>query len=363
MSVRIGGSGLVAPGCSPSPVPSTALHAVGLLPIVLPNAEAFCRPGDRADGSRRAAAPRPPPWFGLLRPLAPAEGVAVVARIRWQRDGARGRCRGDLVFAGDDPCVDSLSELAIVVAGLVVMLAVDLLLLRHSLGPLQRLARLMSEVDPQRPGLRAENLEYAGSEVIVVAEAFNGMLDRLETERRASTRRALGAQEDERRWVARELHDEVGQTLTAVALTAARAAKQGGAQAEAMGEIAASLQQSLIEVRRMARRLRPEALDDLGLVNAMISMCRRIGDHGALQVDVDFATDLPRLGAETDLVIYRVAQEALTNARRHAQASTVKISLARQADRVVLRIDDDGRGFDEPIGESTGLPACVSGRL
>jgi len=248
-----------------------------------------------------------------------------------------------------------LSELAVVVTGLVVMLVVDLLLLRHSLGPLRRLARLMSEVDPQRPGRRAENLEHAGTEVNVVAEAFNGMLDRLETERRASTRRALGAQEEERRWVARELHDEVGQTLTAVALKAGRAARQGGAQAETMSEIAASLQQSLIEVRRMARRLRPEALDDLGLVNAMITMCRRIGDHGALQVDTDFATDLPKLSAETDLVIYRVAQEALTNARRHAQASTVTVTLACEADRVVLSVGDDGRGFDEPVGESNGL--------
>jgi len=248
-----------------------------------------------------------------------------------------------------------LSELAVVVAGLVVMLAVDLLLLRHSLGPLRRLARLMREVDPHQPGRRAEDAEYAGSEVIDVAEAFNGMLDRLEAERLASTRRALGAQEDERRWVARELHDEVGQTLTAVALKAARAARQGGAQAETMSEIAASLQQSLIEVRRMARRLRPEALDDLGLVNAMIAMCRRIGDHGALRVDVDFASDLPQLGTETDLVIYRVAQEALTNTRRHAQASTVTVALAHDAEHVVLTVCDDGRGFLEPVGESNGL--------
>jgi two-component system sensor histidine kinase UhpB len=248
-----------------------------------------------------------------------------------------------------------LSELAAVVAGLVVMLAVDLLLLRRSLGPLRRLARLMSEVDPQRPGRRAEGVEYTGSEVIDVAEAFNAMLDRLETERLASTRRALGAQEEERRWVARELHDEVGQTLTAVALKAARAAKEGGVQAGTMSEIAASLQQSLIEVRRMARRLRPEALDDLGLVNAMIAMCRRIGDHGALRVDVDFASDLPQLGVETDLVIYRVAQEALTNARRHAQASTVTVALARDAAHVVLTVCDDGHGLLEPVGESNGL--------
>ena len=248
-----------------------------------------------------------------------------------------------------------LSELAVVVAGLAVMLAVDLLLLRHSLGPLRRLARVMSEVDPQRPGRRAEGLERAGSEVIAVADAFNAMLDRLETERRQSTRRALGAQEDERLRVARELHDEVGQTLTAVALQAGRAARQGGAQAETMGEIAASLQQSLIEVRRMARRLRPEALDDLGLVNALITMCRRIGDHGELQVDVEFANDLPRLGDETDLVIYRVAQEALTNARRHAQASAVTVALARDAEHVVLTVCDDGRGFLEPVGESNGL--------
>ena len=105
----------------------------------------------------------------------------------------------------------------------------------------------------------------------------------------------------------------------------------------------------------MANRLRPEALDDLGLVNALIAMCRRIGDHGALRVDVDFARDLPQLGTETDLVIYRVAQEALTNARRHAHASTVTVALAREADHVVLTVCDDGRGILEPVGESNGL--------
>ena len=115
------------------------------------------------------------------------------------------------------------SELSILSAGLFGMLAVDLLLLRRVFGPLRRLAALMGAVEPGQPGRRAEPQDGSGREVIALAEALNGMLDRLEDERRESARRALAAQEAERSRIARELHDEVGQTLTAVALRAERA--------------------------------------------------------------------------------------------------------------------------------------------
>ena len=107
------------------------------------------------------------------------------------------------------------------------------------------------------------------------------MLDRLERARREAARTALAAQEAERLRVARELHDEIGQTLTAVMLQAERAADEDPAQAAAaLGRVAEAVHESLDELRRIARELRPEALDDLGLVNALIALCSRVDAQG-----------------------------------------------------------------------------------
>ncbi len=132
--------------------------------------------------------------------------------------------------------------------GLVLMLAVDLFLLRRVLGPLRRLATVMGAVEPDQPGRRAESSSDAGPEVVALAEALNSMLDRLEDERRESGRRALLAQESERARIARELHDEVGQTLTAVALRAERAAAAPDGRDQALREIGESVARSLDDV-------------------------------------------------------------------------------------------------------------------
>ena len=241
------------------------------------------------------------------------------------------------------------------VAGLAVMLIIDLLFLRSALAPLRRLTALMGSIDPLRPGRRIGELGWTGREVETLGRAFNEMLDRLEAERRESGRRALAAQEGERIRVARELHDELGQTLTAAALRAESAAEGHGSQTDALHQIAEALQRSVNEVRRIARELRPEALDDLGLVNALLALSARITANGGPWVDRDFAPDLAPLGGEVDLVIYRVAQEALTNALRHSGATRISIGLSSDHDRVVLTIRDNGRGSTASIEEGTGV--------
>jgi len=229
--------------------------------------------------------------------------------------------------------------------GLVVMLAVNLILLRRVLGPLRRLATVMGSVEPAQPGRRAEPSASAGREVVALAEALNSMLDRLEDERRESGRRALVAQESERARIARELHDEVGQTLTAVALRAEQAAAEPDRRREALSEIADTVQRSLDDVRRIGRELRPEALDDLGLVNALMALCSRIGRQGRMKVRRELDGTLPALSDEVELVIYRVAQEALTNALRHADAREVTVSLQPRDGQVVLSVADNGCGM------------------
>jgi two-component system sensor histidine kinase UhpB len=243
-------------------------------------------------------------------------------------------------------------ELLVLAIGLAVMLAVDLLLLRRAFAPLRRLAAVMSAVDPAQPGRRAEAPESAGREVVALATALNAMLDRLEGERRESARRTLEAQESERTRIARELHDEVGQTLTAIALRAERAAEGDGAeQSRALTEIADTVLQSLEDVQRIGRELRPEALDDLGLVNALIVLCGRVDGQARPRVRRSLEWDLPPLSPEVELVIYRVAQEALTNVLRHAGATEVTVSLRQTAHSIVLSVSDNGRGLPPQIAD------------
>ena len=253
----------------------------------------------------------------------------------------------------------TLGELVIVTGALMAMLGATFLLLRRALLPLRELTALMHSVDPLDPGRRLTGASHSDAEVATLAEAFNAMLDRLEQERRASVRRALAAQEEERSRIARELHDELGQELTAVAMQSERAAHNTPADSQTtLEEIAEAIRQSIDHVRRIARRLRPEALDDLGLVNALISLCRRISQQSGVRIEPDLANKVPSVTPETELVIYRVAQESLTNAVRHAQASNITLSLTTVGDHITLLVRDDGRGIDAPLPDDT---AGVSG--
>jgi two-component system sensor histidine kinase UhpB len=224
-----------------------------------------------------------------------------------------------------------------VAVGLVLMLAANLLLLRHTLRPVQRLVERMRTVDLLRPGQRLP--EEGGLEVGQLVRVFNQMLDRLESERRESGARALRAQESERARIARGLHDEVGQVLTGVLLQL-----EGEGRSE---ETKAAVRQALDEVRRIARELRPEMLEHLGLVSALIELSRKFADQSGLRIDRDFSDRLPPLSDDAELAVYRVAQESLTNVARHAHASRVGIALEPGPGSVVLRVVDDGRGMDE----------------
>jgi two-component system sensor histidine kinase UhpB len=224
-----------------------------------------------------------------------------------------------------------------VAVGLAVMLAANLVLLRHTLRPIERLVERMRSVDLLRPGQRL--VEEGGLEVAQLVGVFNQMLDRLEAERRESGRRALKAQEEERARIARGLHDEVGQVLTGVLLQL-----EGEARSEETKE---AVRQALEEVRRIARELRPEMLEHLGLVSALIELSRKFAGQSGLRIERRFAADLPPLSEEAELAVYRVAQESLTNVARHAQASHVELELEPGACSVVLRVVDDGRGMDE----------------
>jgi two-component system, NarL family, sensor histidine kinase UhpB len=245
-------------------------------------------------------------------------------------------------------------QFLVLLAGFVVLVGVNLLVLRRVLRPLLRLTELMSSVDPDRPGKRLSGAEPRSAEGQELAAAFNAMLDRLESARHQAARTALAAQEAERLRVARELHDEIGQTLTAITIQAERAAESDPASASAaLNEIAAAVRESLDEVRRIARELRPEALDDLGLVNALIALCNRVNVQDGPIVERRLQGTLPSLSPDVELVIYRIAQEGLTNAVRHSGAARVTLSLEADAEMLTLRVADDGGGMPPHLPDNT----------
>lgn len=242
--------------------------------------------------------------------------------------------------------LDALDEAAVGLAGLTLMLVVNLLLLRRAFAPLRRLARLMGEFNPLRPGPRGQ-VEAGVAEMTELTMAFNQMVDRLERERRQSAGQALAAQEGERRRLARELHDEIGQSLTGLLLELEHVLRQAPPQlADDLLAARESARSSLEEVRNIAQRLRPEALDDLGLRSALTHLAERIAGQTELRVARQLDADLPELSQEAELVVYRVAQEGLTNAVRHSGASSVNLQLKRRGARVRLRVIDDGSGLN-----------------
>lgn len=237
-------------------------------------------------------------------------------------------------------------EVLVLAGGLGAMLVVNLLLLRRALSPLRELSDQMEQIDLRDPARRLSGSETYGPALTRFVETFNAMVDRLAEERRAGARAALTAQERERLRIGRALHDEAGQTLTAIALEVERAASDGPpAQREQMAALAAQLHASLDEIRRISRDLRPEALDDLGLINALIALASRADRQARLRIERRLSAELPPLPTELELVIYRVAQEALTNVLRHAQASRCLIVLESSDAEIELRVSDDGVGM------------------
>ena len=246
-------------------------------------------------------------------------------------------------------------RLVALIGGLAMLLGVNWVLMRRAFSPLQRLVGVMEQVDPLEPGRRLE-VEAPPSEVAVLAEAFNDMLVRLEDERRDSARRAAAAQQEERRRISRELHDEIGQALTAHALHLDRI--MAGSDADLRPEVDAAREDTLTivdQVRDLAQSLRPDVLDNVGLHSALAAMLERATQHGGLRVRWDLDRELPPLDDDGELVIYRVAQEAITNVMRHASATTAEVTLRAEPRGVVLRVRDDGAGIDprEP-GRSLG---------
>jgi two-component system sensor histidine kinase UhpB len=236
----------------------------------------------------------------------------------------------------------------IALAALVGALALSLVRLRRRFAPLESLIEEMEKVDLSRPGpVLPASIDGVGEteEVERLELAFLRMMRRLEAERLRAGSAALRAQEQERARVARDLHDEVNQSLTGLLLRLE--AVREGAPAELKPELDATkavANQAMLELLSLARQLRPTALDDLGLAAAIAGQVGQIAAAGvAAELDAD--GDFSDLDDDVQLVVYRVAQEALSNATRHSKATRIGVGLRRTGGGVELEVADDGGGF------------------
>jgi two-component system sensor histidine kinase UhpB len=259
------------------------------------------------------------------------------------------------IVAGAIAGLSTVEVIGIAALAVVAGAAANAILLRQRFAPLEDLIDEMERVDLSRPGsLLPRSIDGVGEteEVERLELAFLRMMRRLEAERRRAGSAALHAQEEERARVARDLHDEVNQSLTGLLLRleAAREAAPPELEPE-IAETKALANQAMRELLSLARQLRPTALDDLGLAAAIAGLVERLEEGeiaGTVEVDGDFFD----LGDDAQLVVYRVAQEALSNAARHADAAHVAVKLRRDAGGVELTIADDGRGFAFAESES-----------
>lgn len=240
--------------------------------------------------------------------------------------------------------------LSFAIVGLVLSVAVNHVVISAILGPLDSLNEVASAVRLGNTSARADVSRFSSSQIQELVETFNRTLDQLEADQemvRSLASQVIQAQEDERRRVARELHDDTAQVLFAQLLRVAQLKQSDDPKVRQTADTLESMTSEAIEsVRRLALELRPPALDDLGLHAALEGLANRYGEEFRLRVDFSSRGPRTRLPAEIELVIYRVAQEALSNVAKHAEATFVLLDLDREATGVSISIRDDGIGFD-----------------
>lgn len=201
--------------------------------------------------------------------------------------------------------------------------------------------------------------EGRGDEIGQLARSFNEMAARV-AERDAAlrqlSRRLLSIQEQERVRIAREVHDELGQALTAMKIDLQHLGTQHAGLEKPLGTIARTIDETVDLVRRIATDLRPAILDDLGVTAALEQQLRRLRESTGIKTTL-VAGEEPGLDMLSGVTLHRIAQEGLANVVRHARATEVKVSLTVRGAMVVLEIRDDGQGLNvERIGpESLGL--------
>lgn len=251
-----------------------------------------------------------------------------------------------LVLDVEGGLTEHRAELILLMMSIAGALLLNMVILRRQFAPLEQLVDTMERIDLTEPGARAELPRGTTDDVADLIDAFNSMIERLEQERREKTAAAVEAQEGERARVARDLHDEANQALTAVILRLEAAQQSAPPElAKEINEAKRLAAQAMEELLEVVRRLRPTILD-LGLRNALSAQINDFAEVTGIDANFEFEGDSrAHLEPERELAIYRVVQEALSNVAQHADAERVDVRLA-VGKSVRLTVQDDGCGFE-----------------
>ena len=247
-----------------------------------------------------------------------------------------------------------LGETFVFVVALTLGAAVNFTLVKLALGPIDALERVARRVSEGRLAERVPASLVADRELTHLSATINQMLDTLETGR--DRMRKLGAEvvyaeERERAQVARELHDSVAQTLAAASFQVAAAAHEIGSHEASprLAEVRELLRTAVEEIRNVSRSLHPRVTTDLGLSSALEALGDATQQRSLVDVRVDVDICEVVIPAALSATLYRVAQEALRNVERHADAGRATVSLRARPGYVELEVSDDGRGFEGPL--------------
>ncbi len=262
---------------------------------------------------------------------------------------------GTAVLAFSPATVSSqpvLSEVVILLVGLALLGVTNAWVVHNLVSPLDRLA---AQLDREWAADPAQRFDVPARGVARrLTRSVNNLFARIEEGQRQAAAAALAAEEAERARVAQELHDGVGQSLTAILLEAGMLAESEQVTPADAARLRDAARASLAEVRAVARKLRPHVLEDLGLRSALAALTQDLFSHGPTLVTRNVDAVLPDLEDGTEVVVFRIAQEALTNVARHADAASVEVRLQVVGERLELTVTDDGRGL-LPDATGTGL--------
>lgn len=241
----------------------------------------------------------------------------------------------------------------LMLAGMLASLVANYYVLRAAFEPLERLEKTTKAVRAGDIEARVRLSTMSDPQISQLAETFNETLDQLALDRnqvRYLASQVVRAQEDERKRISRELHDDTAQLLFAQLLRFTNLKSHPNVEIQ---ELAEQLEQSTVEalegVRRLALELRPPALDDLGLFEALGELAQRMTEGRGVTVDYEWRGSKTRLPSDIELALYRVAQEAFSNIAKHSGATRASLDVDRTATDVTISIRDSGRGFNREL--------------
>jgi len=245
------------------------------------------------------------------------------------------------------PYATPTSLVIFIAVGWLVSIVLNFVVLQIAFRPLLDLGKVMKRVQAGESSLRAP-LTGLDAEADQLARTFNTMLEALDDASRLRASQIINAQEEERKRIARELHDETSQVLTSLLISLAVLDESLTTQ-EARDRIADTrslAHRTLRAIRNLSIDLRPSALDDLGLLPALRWYVKEYSQKCGIEVEFHSSGFKERLPSEMETALYRIVQEALTNTARHSKAHKVRITLREARDAIYASIVDDGCGFD-----------------